>query len=335
LAPICDDRIDAAGGTVTPGFVDSHTHAVFAGDRSRDFAARMAGEKYSPGGINTTVLATRAASFAELTEHTAKLVKSARANGTTTIEIKSGYGLQTDAEVKLLQVAAQFTSETTYLGAHLVPTDSNRDEYVELAAGPMLQACAPYAKWIDVFCDQGAFTVDEARHILQSGIEAGLQGRIHGNQIGNTGGALLAAELGLASVDHCTFIDDETLSALSATGVTATLLPATEFFTKAPYPDANRLLAAGVNLALASNCNPGSSYLISMPIVMTLAVREMKMSAAQALYAATAGGAKALRRSDIGHLTIGAKADFVIWQAPNYEHLVYRMGEIDSQTFTA
>ena len=333
-APAADKMIDAKNGTVTPGFVDSHTHAIFAGDRSKDYEARMSGTSYSAGGINTTVAATRSASDEELRANTKQIVDRARQSGTTTIEIKSGYGLDVETEAKLLRIANEFTEETTFLGAHVVPKEMSdaRADYINLVKSKMLDACAPHAKWIDVFCDKSAFSVDEAREILKAGIAKGLKGRIHGNQLGDTGGADLAAELKLASVDHCTHISDKTIDSLAASNVVATLLPGAEFFTKSPYPDGKRFLDAGVTVALASDCNPGSSYIYSMPVVLSLAVREMNLTPAQAFYAATMGGAKALQRSDIGHLTVGAKADLVIWDAPSYLHISYRMGEINSFT---
>ena len=334
-APATDSKIDGRGGTVTPGFVDSHTHAVFAGDRSADYLARMSGGSYSSGGINTTVHATRNASIEELRIQTRRIVEQARSSGTTTLEIKSGYGLDIATEKKILTVAREFTTETTFLGAHVVPKDAkSRDEYVNLVKGEMLDACVDLAKWIDVFCDSSAFTVDEARDILKAGMAKGLRGRIHGNQLGDTGGADLAAELKLASVDHCTHVSDKTLEALAANGVVATLLPGAEFFTRSPYPDARRYFNAGVTVALASDCNPGSSFMTSMPVIMSMAVRDMHFTPAQALYAATVGGARALQRGDIGHLTVGAKADFAIWDAPSYLHIPYRMGEVRVEVYS-
>ena len=330
-APSADLAIDAQGGVVAPGFVDSHTHAVFAGDRHKDYVARMAGGKYASGGIKSTVAATRAASKDELRTHTKAIVDRARRNGSTTIEIKSGYGLDVETEKKILEVAKEFTDEVTYLGAHVIPEEysNNRAGYIDLVKGEMLDACAPLAKWIDVFCDEGAFTVDEAREILKAGMVKGLMGRIHGNQLAESGGADLAAELMLASVDHCTYISDKTLEKLAATNVVATLLPGAEFFTKSEYPDVRRYFDAGVSVALATDCNPGSSYLTSMPIVMSLAIREMGFTPAQAFYAATRGGAAALKREDLGRLTIGATADINIWNVPSFEHIAYRMGEVD------
>ena len=335
-APAADSTIDANGGVVTPGFVDSHTHAVFAGDRSKDYVARMSGQKYATGGIKTTVAATRAATENDLISHTRELLRKCHSHGTTTVEIKSGYGLNVDTELKILKVAKTFTDETTFLGAHVIPAEYENDRagYIELVKSEMLDAVVPYSKWIDVFCDNGAFSVDEAREILQSGIAKGLMGRIHGNQLGDTGGAELAIELNLASVDHATHVSNETIAALAESNVVTTFLPGAEFFTKSLYPKVNLYFELGAKVALATDCNPGSSYLTSMPIAMSLAIREMGFTPAQALYAATAGGAAALRRSDIGHLQPGARADLVIWQAPTFEHIAYRLGDIDKKILT-
>ncbi len=336
-APAADSKIDANGGVVTPGFVDSHTHAVFAGDRSKDYVARMSGQKYATGGIKTTVAATRAATEDDLISHTKDLLRKCQSHGTTTIEIKSGYGLDVDTELKILKVAKTFTDETTFLGAHVIPAEfeNNREGYIQLVKNEMLDVVTPYAKWIDVFCDNGAFSVDEAREILQSGIAKGLKGRIHGNQLGDTGGAELAIEMNLASIDHATHVSNDTIAALAESNVVTTFLPGAEFFTKSSYPKVNLYFELGAKVALATDCNPGSSYLTSMPIVMSLAIREMGFTPAQALYAATAGGAAALQRSDIGHLQPGAKADLVIWQAPTFEHIAYRMGDIDKKILTS
>jgi len=335
-APAADTQIDANGGVVTPGFVDSHTHAVFAGDRSKDYVARMSGQKYATGGIKTTVAATRAATEDDLISHTKDLLRKCQSHGTTTVEIKSGYGLDVDTELKILKVAKTFTDETTFLGAHVIPAEfeNNREGYIQLVKNEMLDVVTPYAKWIDVFCDNGAFSVDEAREILQSGIAKGLKGRIHGNQLGDTGGAELAIEMNLASIDHATHVSNDTIAALAESNVVTTFLPGAEFFTKSSYPKVNLYFELGAKVALATDCNPGSSYLTSMPIVMSLAIREMGFTPAQALYAATAGGAAALQRSDIGHLQPGAKADLVIWQAPTFEHIAYRMGDIDKKILT-
>ncbi len=327
-APSADSKIDAEGCAVIPGFVDSHSHAIFAGDRLGDFTARMAGEKYATGGIATTISATRAASDGELRNNLSKIVNEFKACGITTYEVKSGYGLDIDTEARLLKIAREFTTETTFLGAHVIPAEyaNDRAGYVKLVSGNMLDVCAPYAKWIDVFCDKGAFTTDEARTILAAGIMKGLQPRLHGNQLGDTGGIELAVELNCASVDHCTHTTDSQLELLANSSTVATLLPGAEFSTRSPYPDARRFYQAGVSVALATDCNPGTSYISSMPWIIATAVREMFFSPAQALYAATSGGAQALRRSDIGNLAIGSRADIVILNAPRYEFLAYRPG---------
>ena len=323
--PAADEAIDAGGRAVIPGFVDSHTHLVFAGDRAAEFTARMAGESYA-GGIRTTVAATRAAGEDALVQLTAARIEELRAQGTTTVEIKSGYGLDTASEERLLRVAGRFTRETTFLGAHVVPDGWTADAYVELVTGGMLARCAPHARWIDVFCEQGAFGADAARTVLLAGIAAGLQPRIHANQLGNGPGVQLACELGAAAADHCTYLTDADVSALADSGVVAGLLPGVEFSTRHPYPDAPRLLAAGVRVAIATDCNPGTSYTSSMPFCIALAVREMGLTPTEALHAATMGGARSLRRSDVGHLDVGARADLVILDAPSHVHLAYRPG---------
>jgi len=321
-----DVMIDAGGRAVLPGFVDSHAHLVFAGDRSAEFAARMAGKPYAAGGIRTTVAATRAATDEELTGRVAALVAEMRAQGTTTVEIKSGYGLTVRDEARSLAIARQFTDETTFLGAHVVPQDADPQEYVDLVTGPMLEAAAPYARWIDVFCERGAFDADQARRILAAGAAAGLRGRLHANQLGPGPGVRLACELGLVAVDHCTYLDDADVAALADSGTIATLLPGVEFSTRQPYPDARRLLDSGVRVALASDCNPGSCYTSSMALCVALAVREMGLTPAEATYAATAGGAAALDRTDVGRLVPGARADVLMLSAPSHVHLAYRPG---------
>ena len=325
-APAADASYDVGGRAVIPGFVDSHTHLVFAGDRAQEFAARMTGTPYSAGGIRTTVAATRAATDEQLTANVVRLVDEMRRQGTTTVEIKSGYGLTVRDEARSLAVARQFTEDTTFLGAHVVPEGSAPDEYVELVTGPMLEACAPHARWVDAFCERGAFGADQARAVLAAGGAAGLRGRLHANQLGPGPGVRLACELGLVAVDHCTYLDDADVAALSDTGTVATLLPGVEFSTRQPYPDARRLLDAGVRVAVATDCNPGSCYTSSMPLCIALAVREMGMSPAEALAAATLGGAAALDRDDVGHLRVGARADLVVLEAPSYLHLAYRPG---------
>lgn len=325
-APAADQTVDLAGRAVLPGFVDSHSHLVFAGDRAEEFTARMTGRAYAAGGIRTTVAATRAASDAELVAGTERLVREMLHQGTTTVEIKSGYGLSVVDEARSLQVAGRFTTETTFLGAHVVPTGRTVDEYVAEVTGPMLAAAAPHARWIDVFCEQGAFSVEEARAVLAAGAGAGLAGRLHANQLTYGGGVQLAAELGLAAVDHCTFLSDADVTALADSGTVATLLPGVEFSTRQPYPDARRLLDAGVRVALASDCNPGSCFTSSIPFCVALAVREMGMTPTEAVHAATAGGAAALRRDDVGAIAVGKRADLVVLDAPSHLHLAYRPG---------
>jgi imidazolonepropionase len=328
-APPADEVVDADGRAVLPGFVDSHAHLVFAGERGAEFAARMAGRPYTAGGIRSTVAATRAASDAELRANLARLAGEMLAQGTTTFECKSGYGLTVGDEARSVALAAEFTTEVTYLGAHVVPPDFEGDSagYVDLACGAMLAACAPHARWVDVFCERGAFDADEARAVLEAGESAGLQARVHANQLGPGPGVQVAVEAEAASADHCTFLTDADVDALAASGGTvATLLPAVEFSTRQPYPDARRLLTAGVTVALASDCNPGSCFTSSMPLCVALAVREMRMTTAEAVWAATAGGARALRRTDIGHLGVGARADLIMLDAPSHSYLAYRPG---------
>ncbi|QNN54222.1 imidazolonepropionase [Nocardioides mesophilus] len=333
-APAADTAYDVGGRAVIPGFVDSHSHLVFAGDRAEEFAARMTGTPYSAGGIRTTVAATRAATDEQLAANLARLVGEMRRQGTTTVEVKSGYGLTVRDEARSLALARQVTPETTFLGAHVVPEGSTAEEYVELVTGPMLDACAPHARWIDVFCDRGAFDADQARTVLAAGAARGLRGRLHANQLGPGPGVRLACELGLAAVDHCTYLSAADVDALAGSGTMATLLPGVEFSTRSPYPDARRLLDAGVRVALATDCNPGSCYTSSMPLCIALAVREMRMSPAEALAAATLGGAAALDRDDVGHLRPGARADLAVLEAPSYLHLAYRPGvPLVSETF--
>ncbi len=330
-APAADLEVSAGGRAVLPGFVDSHSHLVFAGDRAAEFAARMTGEPYAAGGIRTTVAATRAATDEQLTTHVAGLVREMAAQGTTTVEIKSGYGLTVPDEARSLAIAGQFTSETTFLGAHVVPhTEAGEPgdvaAYVDLVTGPMLAAAAPHARWIDVFCEVGAFDADQARRILAAGAAAGLRGRLHANQLTAGPGVQLAAELGLIAVDHCTYLTDADVAALRDSGTIATLLPGVEFSTRQPYPDARHLVDSGVSVALASDCNPGSCFTSSMPLCIALAVREMGLSPAEAVRAATWMGARALDRDDIGALTVGRRADLILLNAPSHLHLAYRPG---------
>jgi imidazolonepropionase len=323
-----DTRLDADGRCVIPGFVDSHTHLVFAGDRADEFTARMAGRPYEAGGIRVTTAATRAASAETLTELTALRREEARRAGITHLEIKSGYGLDTASEQRCCEVAHGFSDDVTFLGAHAVPAEfeGRPDDYIALVCSDMLTACAPFCRWIDVFCEQGAFDRDQSRAVLEAGRAAGLGLRVHANQLGPGPGVQLAVEVGAASADHCTFLTSRDIDALAGSDTVATLLPATDFSTRQPYPDARRLLDAGAAVAIATNCNPGSSYTTSMSFCLALAVRDMHMTAEQALAAATVGGAAALRRPDLGRITPGGRADAVVLDAPSYAHLVYRPG---------
>ena len=325
-APAADEEYDAGGRTVLPGFVDSHAHLVFAGERAEEFAARMSGRPYAAGGIRTTVARTRAASDDVLRANVRRLVAEMARQGTTTVECKSGYGLTVADEERALRIAAESVDEVTYLGAHVVPAGADPDEYVGLVTGPMLEACAPHARWIDVFCERGAFDADQTREILSAGRAAGLVPRLHANQLGQGPGVMIAVEYDAASADHCTYLSDDDVAALAGSDTVATLLPGVEFSTRQPYPDARRLIDAGVSVALATDCNPGSCYTSSMAFCIALAVREMRMTPEEAVRAATEGGARALRRSDVGHLRPGARADVLLLDAPSHVHLAYRPG---------
>jgi imidazolonepropionase len=332
-APAADELVDAAGRAVLPGFVDSHAHLVFAGERSAEFAARMAGLPYQAGGIRSTVEATRAATDAALRAGLHRLAGEMLRQGTTTFECKSGYGLTVPDEERSVALAAEITSEVTYLGAHVVPAEFAADPagYVDLVCGAMLDACAPHCRWADVFCERGAFDADQARTILTAAMDRGLLPRIHASQLGPGPGVRLAVELGAASADHCTFLTDDDVAALASSSTAslctvATLLPGAEFGTRQPYPDARRLLEAGATVALATDCNPGSSYTSSMPFCIAVAVRDMRMTTAEAVWSATAGGARALRRTDVGYLAPGARADLVVLDAPSHAYLAYRPG---------
>ncbi|WP_326765952.1 imidazolonepropionase [Streptomyces sp. NBC_01591] len=327
-APATDNAVDAGGRAVIPGFVDSHSHLVFAGDRTEEFNARMSGRAYSAGGIRTTVAATRAATDEELAANVARYLAEALRQGTTTFETKSGYGLTVEDEARALRIAAQHTEEVTYLGAHIVSPDYADDPagYVDLVTGAMLDACAPYARWVDVFCEKGAFDGDQARAILTAGMAKGLHPRVHANQLGHGPGVQLAVELDAASADHCTHLTDADVDALAQGNTVATLLPGAEFSTRATWPDARRILDAGATVALSTDCNPGSSFTSSMPFCIALAVRDMGMTPDEALWSATAGGAAALRRTDVGRIAPGARADLVLLDAPSHVHLAYRPG---------
>ena len=320
--------IDAGGAAAIPGFVDSHTHLVFAGDRTAEFDARMRGEPYETGGIATTVRATLDASDEELRANARRLADEALRSGTTHLEIKSGYGLGTVLERRLLEIAAELTDDVTFLGAHVVPPDwaGTSESYAAHVRGEMLDACAPLARWGDVFCERGAFDETESRKVLLACRERGLGLRIHANQLGPGPGAKLAAEVGAASADHLTYLSDDDIAALADASVVATLLPAADLSTREPWPNARGLLEAGATVALATDCNPGTSFTTNMPIVVALAVTAMRMTPAEAVWSATAGGARALQRDDVGTLRPGARADLVILDAPSHVHLAYRPG---------
>jgi imidazolonepropionase len=326
-APAADHAYDAGGRAVLPGFVDSHAHLVFAGERAEEFAARMSGRPYTAGGIRTTVERTRAASDDELRATVRRLIAEMARQGTTTVECKSGYGLTVADEERSLRIASEHADEVTFLGAHVVPAGADAADYVTLVTTDMLAACAPYARWIDVFCEpRAAFDAEQTRDILAAGIKAGLRPRVHANQLGPGPGVQLAVTLGAASADHCTYLSDADVDALASSGTVATLLPGVEFATRQPYPDARRLIDAGATVALATDCNPGSCYTSSMAFCIAVAVRDTHMSPGEAVWAATAGGARALRRTDVGHLAPDTRAEVLVLDAPSYIHLAYRPG---------
>jgi imidazolonepropionase len=326
VTPLADERLDVEGATVIPGFVDSHTHLVFGGDRSEEFEARLTGRPYAAGGIRTTVAATRALPTPQLRVRATRLAAEALRSGTTTVEIKSGYGLTVEDELRSLEVAATLTAHRTFLGAHVVPEGTDAAAYVDLVRGPMLDAVAGVASAIDAFCEEGAFDVDQCREILTAGAARGLGVHVHANQLMPGPGVQLAAELGALSADHCTHLAADDVTALRDAGVVAVLVPAAEFSTRSVYAPARTLLDAGVTVALATDCNPGTSFTTSMPFVLALACREQAMSPVEALRAATLGGAAALGQRDVGHLRVGASADLVVLDAPSFVHLAYRPG---------
>jgi imidazolonepropionase len=326
VTPLTDERIDVDGATVVPGFVDSHTHLVFGGDRSEEFEARLSGKPYVAGGIRTTVAATRALPTPQLRVRATRLAAEALRSGTTTLEIKSGYGLTVEDELRCLEVAATLTAHRTFLGAHVVPDGADPSTYVDLVRGPMLDAVAGVASGIDAFCEEGAFDEEQCRAILTAGKERGLAVHVHANQLRPGPGAQLAASLGALSADHCTHLTDDDVTVLRDAEVTAVLVPAAEFSTRSVYAPARRLIDAGVTVALATDCNPGTSFTTSMPFVIALACREQGMTPLEALRAATVGGASALASRDVGHLRVGASADLVVLDAPSYVHLAYRPG---------
>lgn len=321
-----DNEINCSGKTLLPGFVDSHTHLIFAGDRSQEFSARSRGEKYTAGGITTTVEATRKASNLELQDNAQRLLNEALSFGTTTVEIKSGYGLNESDEARSIEIASQFTSETTLLAAHVVPTEfkADIDGYVDLIINKIIPATT--AKWIDVFCDTGAFTEDQSRRILEAGIAKGLIPRIHANQLQRTNSVQLAIELGAASADHLSNSTDADIQTLAASSTVATLLPGAEFSTQHQGKLGRKFLDAGATVAIATDCNPGSSYTTSMPFCIAAAVSLMGFNVEEAVLAATLGGAMALRRADIGKIAPGFQADMALLNSDSYIHLAYRPG---------
>ncbi|QYF73369.1 imidazolonepropionase [Cryobacterium sp. PAMC25264] len=329
-APPSDSRVDVGGRAVLPGWVDSHTHLVFAGDRAAEFEARMAGQRYAAGGILATMTATRAASEAALVANARRLRREAEAQGTTFLETKTGYGLDVDGELRSARAAADVADIVSFLGAHVVPPGIDRRAYLDLVTGPMLAAVAPHVDFIDAFCETGAFDVDECREVLLAGRAAGLGLRLHGNQLGSSGGVRLAVELGCASVDHCNHLDDADIDALAGSNTVATLLPACDLSTREPFPPARRLLDAGAHIALASNCNPGTSYTTSMPFCVATAVLQMGLTVREAVWAATRGAARALGREHgpdaVGSLRVGGRADLQVLDAPAVAHLAYRPG---------
>lgn len=327
-APAADHGMDLGGRALLPGFVESHSHLVFAGDRAEEFAARMTGTPYTAGGIRTTIEATRAADEGLLEANVRRLLNEAMRSGSTTVEIKTGYGQTTRDELRSAQIAGRFTDEVTLLAAHVPPPEyaGRADEYVAMVCGEMIEACAPHAKWIDVFCERGAFNEEQSRAVLKAGVAHGLIPRVHGNQLGQGPGVRLAVEMGAASVDHVTYVSAADIEALANSSTVATLLPGADFCTRNEYPGARALLDAGVTVALGADCNPGTCYTTSLPFCIALAVREMHMTPEEAVWGATAGGAKALRRNDIGSLSIGSRADAIALDAPSYLHLAYRPG---------
>ncbi|WP_290053299.1 imidazolonepropionase [Amycolatopsis solani] len=324
--PDADERVDVEGRAVLPGWVDSHTHLVFAGDRTAEFEARMAGKPYTAGGIAITVGATREASDEQLAANLRRHVAEAARQGTTCLETKTGYGLTVVDEARSARIAGEVADEVTFLGAHLVPPGADAESYVDLVCSEMLDAVAGSVRWADVFCETGAFDEAQSARVLKAAAERGLGLRVHGNQLGEGPGVRLAVELGAASVDHCTYLSDADVEALAASETVATLLPACDLSTRQAMAPARRLLDAGATVALASNANPGSSYTTSMAFCVATAVLQLRMTVEEAVWAATAGGAKALRREDVGVLRPGSRADVHVLDAPSVTHLAYRPG---------
>jgi imidazolonepropionase len=347
-APAADAAVDAGRRAMLPGWVDSHTHLLFAGDRTAEFEARMAGESYSAGGIAVTVDATRATSDFDLTRLALGRVAEAVSQGTTYLETKTGYGLTVEEEARSARIASTAADQATYLGAHLVPAGMDAGEYTDLVCGPMLAAVRPFVQWADVFCETGAFTEEQSRRVLAACRDAGLGLRVHGNQLGEGPGVRLAVELGAASVDHVNYLSGADVEALAGTwsgwdaatgtgerGTVATCLPACDLSTRQPLAPARALLDAGVQVALASNCNPGTSYTSSMAYCVATAVLQMRLSVHEAVRAATYGGALALHKDQgadadgeraVGSIAVGHRADLHVLNAPSATHLAYRPG---------
>ena len=342
------ERIDIEGRAVLPGWVDSHTHMVFDGNRAEEFEARMAGESYAAGGIAVTMEATRAAGFDRLDQLVAQRVAAGHAGGTTTFETKTGYGLNVESEVESAKVASRHVDEVTFLGAHLVPPGEDAEAYIDQVVGPMLDGVKEHVQWIDVFCERGAFNEEQSRRVLEAGKAAGLGVRVHGNQLGEGPGVTLAVEMGAASVDHVNYLSDEDVALLAGSQTVATLLPACDLSTREPLAPGRKLLDAGATVAIASNLNPGTSFTSSMNFCVTTAVLQQHLTLDEAIEAATTGGAKALLRHNVGGgkdpqgrpakgtLVPGAAADLHILDADNAINLAYRPGmPITWQTWVA
>lgn len=347
-APAADEKVDLGGRAVLPGWVDSHTHMVFDGDRSAEFEARISGGSYEAGGIAVTMDATRQAGTDRLDKLVADRVAAGRRGGTTTFETKTGYGLNAESEVEAAKVASRHVDDVTFLGAHLVPPGADAEDYLDEVVGPMLEGVAPYVQWIDVFCERGAFNEEQSRRVLEAGKKLGLGLRVHGNQLGEGPGVALAVELGAASVDHVNHLSDEDVELLANSDTVATMLPACDLSTREPLAPGRKLLDAGATLAIASNLNPGTSYTSSMNYCVTTAVLQQYLSVDEAIHAATTGGATALRRHNVGNgldpqgrpakgtIVEGAAADLHVLDAPSAVHLAYRPGmPLSYRTFIA